>query len=245
MNAFANLAYDNSIENEKDTLGGGYQPWESGVYALTIKLAYIETSKNGAMGLNCVFEDAAGKQYKETLWATNRKGENFYVNQEGQKKYLAGFIHADALCLLTAGKALSEVEAETIVVKLYNKEAGSEVPTKVQAIKEIMGQPVKLGIVKQRVNKTKLNEATGKYDPINEEKFENQIDKVFRAADDMTTAEIRAQVEVAEFMTEWQARWDGKLKDRYKEVKGGAARAGAPRAAAGATGAAPRSSLFA
>lgn len=242
MNAFANLGYDDSIENEKDTLGGGYTPLESGVYEFRIKLAYIETSKNGATGLNCTFEDEDGKTYKQTLWATNRKGENFYVNQEGEKKYLAGFIHADALCLLTVGKPLSQVEAETVVVKLYNKDAGGEVPTKVPAIKEIMGQTVKLGIVKQRVNKTKLNESTGKYEAINEERVENEIDKVFRAADDKTTAEIRAQAEVAEFMDEWKARWEGQLKDRFKEVKGSTARAGAP---AGARSAAPKSSLFA
>lgn len=247
MNAFANLGYDDSIENEQDSLGGGYKPRESDVYEFNIKLAYIETSSNGATGLNCTFEDDQGRTYKETFWATNRKGENFYVTDEGTKKYLAGFLNADALCLLTVGKSISEVDVEQLVVKIYNKEAGSEVPTKVQAIREIMGQPIKLGILKQRVNKSKYNEATKKYEPINEDKIENVVDKVFRAADNKTTAEIRAQVEEAEFMDEWLGRWQGQLKDRFKEVKGGA-RSGAPRAAAGATrpaGAAPKSSLFA
>ncbi|EOD6067755.1 hypothetical protein ACXNWJ_002994 [Acinetobacter baumannii] len=247
MNALAGLSYDNTIEHEKDVLGG-FRLLESGVYEFNIKLAYFETSKNGATGVNCTFEDDNGKQYKEVFWATNRNGENFYIDkQSGEKRYLAGFIQADALALLTVGKPIAEVETEQLVVKLYNDEAKAEVPTKVDAITEIMGQKIKLGIHKQRVNKTKLNEATGKREPINEERMENTTDKVFRASDNKTTAEIRAQVEEAEFMNEWLGRWEGKLKDRYKEVKGGgAARTGAPRSAgAGAASAPKKSSLFA
>ncbi|EPG3364475.1 hypothetical protein JIN04_002076 [Acinetobacter baumannii] len=245
MNALAGLSYDNSIEHEKDVLGG-FRPLESGVYEFTVKLAYFETSKNGATGVNCTFESEDGKTFKEVFYATNRNGENFYIDkQSGEKRYLAGFIHADALCLLTVDKPIAEVATEQLVVKLYNEEAKAEVPTKVDAITEIMGEKVKLGILKQRVNKTKYNESTGKREPLNEERIENVTDKVFRASDNKTTAEIRAQVEEAEFMNEWLNRWEGKLKDRYKEVQGGgagAARTGAPR---GATSAPRKSSLFA
>ena len=242
MNALAGLNYDETIANETDTLGGGAQLRESGVYDMAIKVAYFEKSKGGATGLSLVLEDEAGGQYKETLWATNKEGKNFYVDKvSGEKKYLAGFIHADALCLLAAGTPIGQMQTEQLVLKIYNYDAKAEVPTKVDALKALMGKSIKVAILKQRENKTQKNESTGGYDPINEERHINVIDKIFRASDSKTTAEVRSQAPEAAFMDEWKARWEGKVKDRYKEVTGGA-KAGAPRAA----GAAPKgSSLFA
>lgn len=236
MNALANLSYDNSIENEQDNLGG-FQLRESGVELFTIKLAYFETSANGATGVNCTFEDAAGKTYKETFWATNREGNNYFTTQDGEKRYLAGFLNADALALLTVGTPIGQVPTETLVVKVYNADAKAEVPTQVPALKSMMGKQVQLGILKQRENKSKKNESTNKYEPTSEERHVNVVDKVFRT-DGFTTAELRASAEAPEFINAWKERWEGKVKDRYKEVKGGV-KAGAPGAAK------PRSSMFA
>lgn len=239
MNALANLGYDNSIANETDSIGG-FTVRESGVGLFTIKQAYFETSKNGATGVNLILTDEAGKDYKETLWATNREGKNYYETQDGEKKYLAGFIHADALALLTVGTPIGQVPTETIVVKAYNKDAGGEVPTQVPGLRALMGKQIQVAIIKQRENKTQKNESTNKYEPINEERLTNQIDKLFRT-DGFTTAELRAAAPEPLFINEWKARWEGQLKDRFKEVKGsGAIKAGAPKAAG-----APRSSMFA
>lgn len=227
-NPLAGLAYDNAIANETDSLGSSVR--ESGAAVFTIKVAYFETSKNGALGLNLTLVDENNRQYKETLWATNRNGQNFYVTQSGEKKYLAGFIHADAITLLANGTPLAQTPVEKLVVKVYNRDAKAEVPTQVDALKAIMGKQIMLGILKIRENANKLNESTGRYEPTNEERTLNSIDKVFRA-DGFTTAELRSQAEEATFLTEWKARWEGKLRDKFKEVAG-AARPGAPKAAA-------------
>lgn len=52
-----------------------------------------------------------------------------------------------------------------------------------------------------------------------------EIDKLFRAKDRMTTAEIRAQAEEPSFIETWEQKWAGKTRDKSK---GAAANAGAP-----------------
>lgn len=244
MNVLAGKS-DKSIQAETDTLGGR-QLLDSNVYLAEIKLAYFTESKNGATGLNCTFiidPEGQKKEYNETLWCTNRSGETFYTNSQGEKKYLAGYLHADALALLTVGESIGDLATEEKIVKVYNSEAKSEVPTKVDAVTPLMGQRIKLAITKQTVNQNKLNEATEKYEPTAETRDENSIQKVFSAENDMTTAEIRAEAEAPGFMHSWLDKYAGQVVNRVKEVAQGA-RSGSPRTGAGAGASRPKSSLF-
>jgi len=73
------------------------------------------------------------------------------------------------------------------------------------------------------------------YEPTGETRDENEIDKLFRAKDRMTTAEIRAQAESATFIDTWDAKHSGTVKMKAKGASGtpGAPKtSGAPAAAA-------------
>jgi hypothetical protein len=93
------------------------------------------------------------------------------------------------------------------------------------------------------VDKTKKNDA-GVYEATGETRDENEIDKLFRAKDRMTTAEIRAQADTAGFIDTWDAKFSGIVK---MKAKGAGGTAGAPKAAGAAPAAAkkPTTSLFA
>lgn len=244
MSLLANLTTDDSIANEKDSVGGG-GPLESGLYKCTVSLAYLSKASSGALGLVLSLKTETGRDIKQTLWMTSgtAKGGKNYYEKDGEKHYLPGFNHANSLALLTVGKEIAQLETETKVTNVYSAEAKQEVPTKVEMLMDLLGKEVIVGLIKQVVDKTKKNETTGVYEATGETREENDIDKLFRARDRMTTAEIRAQAETATFIDTWDAKWTGKTKER---AKGAAGTAGAPKAA-GAPAAAkkPTTSLFA
>lgn len=243
MSLLSNLATDDSIENEKDSLGSGSRVRESGLYPMTIDLAYVTKSKSEALALNLVLKDGAG-EIKQQLWMTSgkEKGCKNYYEKDGEKFYLPGFLQANALCLLTVGKEISVLDTEDKVISLYNFDAKSEVPTKVPMLTELLGKEILVGLIKQTVDKN-VKDATGNYVPSGETRDENEVDKMFRASDRKTTAEIRAGSE-AEFADKWAEKWAGKTKD--KSTKGAAGTAGAPAKAGGQPGSGnkPTQSLF-
>lgn len=243
MSLLATLSTDSSVTEEKDSVGSG-GPLDSGLYKSTIALAYVTKSAGGAIGLVLNMKTESNREIRQTLWMTSgtAKGCKNYYEKDGEKFYLPGFNHANSLALLTCGKEISELETETKVVNVYSAEAKSEVPTKVEMLMDLLGKEIIVGVIRQTVDKTKKNEA-GVYEATGETRDENEIDKLFRAKDRMTTAEIRAQAETAGFIDTWDAKFTGTVKNK---AKGAAGTAGAPKAA-GAPAAAkkPTTSLFA
>lgn len=249
MSLLSGLATSEEIQNEKDTVGGG-GVLESGLYKSTITLPYLSKSAGGALALNVHFKTETGQEFRQQLWIAsgNAKGnKNYYENKQGEKNYLPGFIHADALCLLTLGRGIAEMDTETKVVNLYSFEAKAEVPTQVEVITDLIGQEIMIGLQKQSVDKNVKNPSTGVYEPTGESRDVNEIDKVFRAKDGMTTAEIRAKVEEATFYKTWEDKFTGKTLDRTTKGAGGnTGTPGAPAAQGNQAAAAgrPTSSLF-
>jgi len=104
-----NLKTDSSIEEEKDVLGGR-TVFPTGLYTMVIDMAYLDTSKGGAVNLNLTFKDASGRSFNQTLYLTSgtaKGGLNYYTAKDGTKRYLPGFNQANAICRLTTGKEIS------------------------------------------------------------------------------------------------------------------------------------------
>lgn len=231
MSLLKTLTTDDSIANEKDSLGGG-GVLDSGLYNATVALAYTNKSAGGAIGLVLNLKTDDNREIRQTLWMTSgtAKGcKNYYEDKNGAKQYLPGFLHANSLALLTVGKEISELDTETKVVNVWSSEAKAEVPTKVDMVMDLLGKEIIVGLIRQTVDKTAKAD-DGSYQPTGETRDENEIDKLFRAKDKMTTSEIRAQATEAGFITKWAEKNTGKTRD--KSGKGGAAgTAGAPKAA--------------
>jgi len=233
------LTSDESITPEKDSVGGS-GPLESGLYPVKIAMAHINKAASGALGLVLSMKTEDNHEIRQTLWMTSgtAKGGKNYYEKDGQKNYLPGYLHANSVALLAAGKEISEMETETKVINLWSSEAKSEVPTKVEAVMDLIGKEIIVGLIKQTVDKTKKNESTGVYEATGETRDENEVDKIFRASDRMTTAEIRAQATEPTFINTWEAKWVGKTKNK---AKGATGTAGAPAANVGKK---PTTSLF-
>lgn len=245
MNMLANLASDATISQEKDSVGTS-GPAASGLYNHTISMAYLTKSAGGAMGLVLSLRDANNREVRQTLWMTSgtAKGGKNYYEKDGVRNYLPGFNLANSLCLLAAGKEISAMEPETKVVNVYSYEAKAEVPTKVEVLMDLVGKEIITGLIKQTVDKSKKNDATGVYEPTGETREENEIDKFFRSSDRMTTAEIRAHADTPSFIETWSQKWTDKSRDRSTGTKGNGL-AGAPRGAGAVIAKKPSTSLFA
>lgn len=248
MSLFGNLKSD-GLEETQDRLGG-FSPFDTDIYTGKIKMAYAGQSDGGAKNISLVV-DFNGKEYRETIYITNKKGENFFLNKDDKTKKvpLPGFTIIDDICLVTTEKPLSDQAAEEKVIKLYDFEAKKELPKSVPVLVDLLGKEVSLAIVRQLENKNAKNGA-GEYEPTAETQETNNIAKVFHTPTKMTMVEARNGNETGTFWDSWVERNKGVTADRRK-IKDGVAgapkgtaapaqRSGPPQAAAPAA----RQSLF-
>lgn len=239
MSLFKSLNTD-GLEQAQDRLGG-FSPLDTDIYTGTIKALYAGRSSGGAMSLT-LLADINGKEYRETLWVTNKKGENFFTNQQNKKVPLPGFTVADDICLIATGEPLSAQEPEDKVIKVYDFEAKGEVQKSVEMITAAIGKKVSLGVIRQLVNKNEKS-ADGVYVATAETREENFIDKVFHPDHKVTVVEARNGQEEGKFWDGWLERNKGQTRDKRTVKEGEAGSKTPPKAAPGAA-AAPRKSLF-
>jgi hypothetical protein len=243
MNMLASLTTSEEIVNEKDSIGGN-AALDSAIYPMSIGMAYLQKAGSGAIGLHLTLKNADGKETRQALYITSgdAKGNKNYYEKDGVKNYLPGFNMANSLCLLTVGKEISQMETEEKVLNIYSSDAKAEVPTKVQVIMELLNQDILVGLLKQTVDKT-AKDGNGNYQPTGETREENEIDKLFRAKDKLTTAEIRAQVTEPAFHDAWAKKWTGQVKNKASKATGTAGAPGATSSSAAGTKK-PGASLF-
>lgn len=244
MSLFGNLKNE-GLEETQDRLGG-FQPLETDVYTGVIKMAYAGQAQSGARNVTLLV-DTGGREYRETIYITNKKGENWFANKDDNTKRvpLPGFTTIDDICLVTAEAPLAEQEVEDKMVKVWDMEAKKELPKSVPVLTGLIGKTVSLGIVKTRENKTVKQ--GDEYVATAEDRFVNSIEKVFHTESRMSVVEARNGVEKPAFWDAWVERNKGQtrdkrtIKDGETAPKAGRPQAGAPSAPAGGKA---RTSLF-
>lgn len=214
MSFFKDLSPVEGIEEAKDTLGSSYSVLASNVYEAVIKVAYASESKGGAKAINFIF-DIDGKEVSETIYVTSgkAKGQKTYYEKDGKKYHLPGFLVAQSIALLSAGKDIHQLSDEDKIIELYDFESRGKKKTKVKMFTDLLGKKVKLGLLQRREFKNKKNDA-GEYVPTTDVRDYNTVDKAFRVKDDMTVAEVRAKAEEAVFIKEWTTKWEGNIDDK-------------------------------
>lgn len=243
MGIFSDLKTE-GLEETQDRLGG-FAVLETNAYEAAIKVAFAGQSAGGAHSVT-VIADAGGREYRETIYITNRKGENFFLNKNDKTKKvpLPGFTTMDDICLVTTDKPLSEQDTEEKIVNVYDSDAKKEVPKSVQVLTALTGATVILGIVNNLVNKNE-KDGSGNYVPTPDTRNENVIDKVFHSPSKMTVVEARTGATEPKFYDAWVAKNAGQTRDRRELKDGSGGSAGKPTAGPPAGGsAAPRKSLF-
>lgn len=213
---FGNFTADNLDEQAEDRLGG-YQPLESGAYTGTIKAMYAGESQGGAQNMTIIL-DLNGQEFRETIYFTNRQGDNFYKTKNDKKAPLPGFITVDHICLVATGQPLSEQDTEEKVVKVYDYEARAEVNRKVPMLTDCLGKEIEVGILKVLENKTEKQ--GNEYVAIADTRTYNTIDKVFDPESKMTVVEAQNNADEATFYEAWVSKNAGVERDR-REIRDG------------------------
>ena len=236
MSIFATMNND-GLEAATDNLGGSFTK-ESGIYPGTIKMAYAGASKGGARFIQFII-DMNGKEYKETLYFTNKLGANCY-EKNGKKFPLPGFVHIDDICQAATGQPLSAQDTEEKLVQIYDYTTKTEVPTLVPVLVDLLDKPIVLAVLKVLENKS-VSDGNGGYVATADTKESNVIDKVFNE-DLLTMIEVREKATTPVFHDAWNTRNAGKTRDKTAPVTGGG-KPGAPGRPAPVAGAA-RPNLF-
>lgn len=248
MGMFDNVGTSATVAAETDRVKGAKKEMlPSDIYNLTIKHAFVQKSKGGAMGIVLSLVTPEDREIRMTEYITSgdAKGNKTYYEKKGKNEVmeqyaLPGFTLIDGLAQVTLGKSILKCTDEKRTIKLYNFDAKTEVPTEVDMLVELVGQKVLGCVLNQIQDKTAKNDATGEYDPTGQTYSVNVVDKFLNEATRKTAAEIANNVD-ATFADSWLAKWKGQIDDQSTEVKGAGLK-GAP-AASGA--AAPKASLFA
>ena len=222
MSMFKKLGTD-TLEETEDRLGGsGSYTVPSRMYAATIKQAYGHVAESGAMALQLELQlDGQEKTYSETIYVSNKQGENFYT-RNGKNLPLPGFSTVEDICLIATGSGLQDQDVEDKLVNIWDFESSKMVQKERPVLVNLIGAKLTVGILETRENKSKKNDRTGRYEPVNEERTVNSIHKVWDTESKSTVFEARNSKD-PDFWDLWEAKYSGQLQDTFKEVKGGGA----------------------
>lgn len=227
MSLLAGASKAENAVKETDRLGG-FQLLDSGVHLMEIELAYLNTSSTGARALVFSFKNEAGTLRSSQYFVSgDAKGNKTFFVKDGKEINLPGFTITNDI-FLAAGieEGIDGAVLEEKVIKLYSKDAGGEVPTKVQMVINLLGKTVGLGVVKQTVDKTALG-GDNKYHATGETRDENEIIKVFSTSG-LTIPEIDAGITEPAFIIDWKDKFAGKTLMKAKGASGAEGTSGTP-----------------
>lgn len=198
------------LDEQKDIVAGGKKIFDSGVYDATIKVAYMITSKSGALGVTFEF-DINGSSYSETVYITNREKKNYYITKSNTKAGLPGFNLVNNICFLTLDKELSVLEPEKKVLNIFDFETKTNKPTEVPVLMELLGKKLKLAISNTKTNK-RVKDGSGNYVASDTIINVNKIEHVFNT-NGYTKLELDKKVDPT-FLEDWLDKYKGVEVDK-------------------------------
>ena len=220
---FDNLKKQDDVKADGDVIFSSV--FETGAYDFTIDVAYADQSEGGAAYMNLSLVSDTGRTMNQRIFFTSgdAKGNSITYDVKkngkptGEKRYLPGFTIVSDLHEIITGSPLAEMQTEGKLVKVYNKDAGKEIPEEKAVLTALVGQKIKLGIQEQQIFKT-VNQ-DGKYVETTEITKRNEVVKVFNAETGQTQEEMENDVE-ALFLDKWIATYAGKMVDKTGGKKG-------------------------
>lgn len=242
---------NDGLEKTGDSLGGSYGPVDTGILSGVITMAYAIQSDKGAHAMVLEF-DLSGKNYSETIYFTNRAGENFFIDKQSKKKVpQPGYTTVNDICLLASETPLSEQEFQEKAVNVWDKEEKKKVPKAMMVAVDLLQKPISLAIIRCLEDKNEWDAAKEEWVPTAESRDTNYIAKAFHTESKLTVTEAEAGKEEGVFWDAWLERnpadkvFDKRKYDAKKHGTTGRPPApGKPAPAAGAAPAAAKKIMF-
>lgn len=240
---------------ETDSLGYS-GPIESGVYPITVSMAYLEEASSGALGLvtHLVVEMEGGRtqDIRQTEYITSgaSKGKKKYYTKDGVNMPLPGYKWGNSLCRLAAeGQEIDTFPTELKMINIYDYDQKKEVPQEREVLVGLLGKKA-LGAVLHTIEDKNIKDGNGNYVASGDTREFNKVDKFFHIGNRKTVAEILAQngSETGAHIEAWIEKWAGVVKDTSTKTAPTASPATAGFGTAPAAGSAapqPTESMFA
>ena len=210
-------------QTKTDVLPGSGFTVDTGLLPMIIDVAYMDKSASGAeaMKLHLAMADGSPQTIRSAFWVASgdaKGNQTFYTTKNGKTRDLPGFIQATQVAEIACGQPLHDLVEEEKVIKLWNGATGDEENTKIRSLRDLIGKPILVGVLKVRDNKvTKTNQG---YEKNSEERFFNEVDKVFYPNGLSITEQNAGEVNPA-FKTRWEERYPTDfIADRYVAVAG-------------------------
>ena len=243
MSLLDKLSVGSDVEGQdEDFIPGGNFTLDTGVYPMTIELAYLGESQGGAMNVTVWLKETNGNRtHRETFYVTSgkAKGQKNTYTRNGKTRLLPGMEAMNQMSIIATGNPLSAQTPEEKTVKLWDFEERKELPKQVPVLTALLQKRLDVCITKRRENKRQ--NVGGEYIDTNEERVFDEVSK-FLYPSGHTVAEKKGGSD-ADFRDTWKSKFGPDyVNDKYKPVDGGAV-AEASNAAA-AENSAEVSSLF-
>lgn len=150
MGLFDDIKYSEEdikdIETEKDTIGASFSKIENtGEYTVVIKKAWADKSDSGAFNINfeAETEDKQTISYKGWVTSGTAKGcKNYYLDKNGNKKYLPDYSKVKAMDYLITGLDRTFPKTVLMSMEIYDFDLKTMVTKDKEVIKEWIGKPI-------------------------------------------------------------------------------------------------------
>lgn len=208
---FENLKKDENIE-QKDTLGGGSGPLDSGLYIGTVDMAYLEKTAGGATMLNLNLVMANGQKKNFSTCILKKDGDHTW-SKNGNSGYMPGYEILDAMAAHIGAGDITKLPApETKTITVYDWNERKEVPAEREVVMSILNKKFAFGIMLIMEDKYQ-----------NEDYWvvKNEINKVFNAETGNTRTEMEAGLTEGAFIKKWEEANSGRTVDKRNKSKDG------------------------
>lgn len=216
--AFENLRKKDSVKADGDVIFGS--TLDSDIYPVTLDMVYVDEYDSGAAFMFVSAITDTGQTISQRITFTSGDDKDNAITYPvkkngkptGEERYLPGYTFASDLHFIaTEGEELADMEPEEKLVKVWDKEAGAEKPTKKQVLTALIGQRVMIAVELRKVFK-QVNQ-DGKYVNTDEVISTNEMVKVFHESTTKTSHEIENEME-AGFYDRWLGAYKGRVFDK-------------------------------
>jgi hypothetical protein len=241
-NPFKNIKKSEELKEIKDTTARPLL--NTDLYKSTIKLAYVVQSTSSQAAAIALVQDVGNKdsmvEITDRIWITNKDGESFTTDTDGNPKGTYGYNTITSILKLLFGEEaeLADLveQGEEKVIKQYNYDSKKEEDTSVIAYPALHGATLAVLVSK---------DLTCSYKDSSKTYEENSVAKYVKSVDDPRTwTEVKDAMQDSTYTNKWLEANKGKVIDKTSKAGSSTSNTGTPAKALGSGSTPVKKSLF-
>ena len=190
---------------------------DTGVYEFVIKKAYFDKSASGAINFRVEFETEDGSKLNMTQYISNKSGQMFYIDKNGNKQFMSGYNMMRSLDFAITGVNKDFPKVETKQIKLMRE--GKEVVETKDVPTEWWNKTV-IGLVVKKQENRQEKDAGGNYVDTSDWVYNTEVEHFANAVTGKTMKETIGSLE-ASFVKTWSEKFGKDYIRDARKIQGG------------------------